>query len=371
MLPAHTSMTDLLAPEVTERLHRALDTLERNIAALREREMRRALIGRHLLEMPDSDLVASLVLLIGRVSEGRAAARVVLVELALDEALLSDLPYPRKASAYALARSIGALGVARMFLSARPRDNPTADESGPENEHVSTPLGVRRSAARSKDRLLLDRLLHDRNPAVIQNLLDNRRLVERDVVRIAAMRPTNPDVLSALARHARWSANYRVRKALACNPYTPRPLAIRLLPSLLVQDLRLALQSVDLDPAVEEEVRRLLDSRAPPRRVRAPGPAGPDAEVEAFLAEALANADALLPTEAAPMQARELDEAHDHQEEAPRNPFAEETEGDALTAEIERLIAEHADGFKLVPVVSRGAFADGLDEDDDPDDDAD
>ena len=230
---------------------------------------------------------------------------------------------------------------------------------------------MRRSAARSKDRLLLDRLLHDRNPAVIQNLLDNRRLVERDVVRIAAMRPTNPDVLSALARHARWSANYRVRKALACNPYTPRPLAIRLLPSLLVQDLRLALQSVDLDPAVEEEVRRLLDSRAPPRRVRAPGPPEPDAEVEAFLAEALANADALLPTEAAPMQARELDEAHDHQEEAPRNPFAEEAEGDALTAEIERLIAEHADGFKLVPVVSRGAFADGLDEDDDPDDDAD
>ena len=182
------------------------------------------------------------------------------------------------------------------------------------------------------------------------------------MVRIAAMRPTNPDVLSALARHARWSANYRVRKALACNPYTPRPLAIRLLPSLLVQDLRLALQSVDLDPAVEEEVRRLLDSRAPPRRVRAPGPPEPDAEVEAFLAEALANADALLPTEAAPMQARELDEAHDHQEEAPRNPFAEE---------VMEMIAEHADGFKLVPVVSRGAFADGLDEDDDPDDEED
>lgn len=345
MQPAHTSLSDLLPPEVSERLERSLDALERSTLALPERDMRRAVIGHHFLALSDSDLVGSLVMLIGRVSEGKPAARVVLVELALDEALLSDLPYPRKASAYALARGIGALGVARMFLSARPRDNLTADEAGPENEHVSTPLGVRRSAARSRDRLLLDRLLHDRNPAVIRNLLDNPRLVEQDAVRIAAMRPTNPEVLSALARHARWSANYRVRKALACNPYTPRPLAIRLLPSLLVQDLRLALQSIDLDQAVEAEVRRLLALRAPPPRARRP--AAPDADIEAFLAEALASADAVLHTEAAPMEAADLTEATEHREARPTNPFDED---DALAAEIEALVHEHRGGFKLVPV---------------------
>lgn len=310
--------------------------------------MRRGVLEAQVALMSDSELVGSLVLLVRRVSEGRPGARLLLMELALDDSVLSALPYERKAAAYALARAVGALGVARMFLSSQPRENLSADEATEGNEHLSMPLGVRRSAARTRDRLLLDRLVHDRDPAVIAMLLENPRIVERDVVRIAAMRPTQPDVLAVLARNPRWSSNYRVRKALACNPWTPRPVALRLLPSLLVQDLRLALQTASLDPVVEAEMQRLLSlrsGRAQQALTGEEGAAGEDDEIDNLIA-ALSAPDALA-AEALPLE--DLEAAHDHQEPAPSNPFADE-DADALTDEIEALIAAGRGGFELRPV---------------------
>ena len=318
------------------------------MGALPERPMRRGLLEAQIARMSDSELVGSLVLLVSRVAEGRASARLLLMELALDDSVLSSLPYERKAAAYALARAVGALGVARMFLSPQPRDNLSADEAVEANEHLSLPLGVRRSAARTRDRLLLDRLIHDRDPAVIEMLLENPRIVERDVVRIAAMRPTQPEVLAVLAKNPRWSSNYRVRKALACNPSTPRPVALRLLPSLLVQDLRLALQTASLDPVVETEMQRLLALRAGrSTQTERPGEAAPDEEeaIEALIA--LLSAPDALAAEALPPE--DLETAHEHQEPAPTNPFAEE-DADALAAEIEALIAAGRGGFELRPV---------------------
>lgn len=347
------TLADTLSPERRARLLAGLEELERAIGALPERLMRRSVLEARVQAMSDSELVGSLTLLVGRVAEGRPAARVLLVELALDDSVLSALPYERKASAYALARAAGALGVARMFLSPVPQDNPTADEALVDNEHLSLPLGVRRSAARTRDRLLLDRLVHDRDPRVIAMLLDNPRVVERDVVRIAAMRPTRPEVLAELARHARWSSNYRVRKALACNPYTPRPVALRLLPSLMLQDLRLALETASLDRVVEEEMRRLVALRAgrsaQPLGAPAPEPAT-DAEIEALIASLGAEELA-----EAPLEPTELEGAREHQEEAPTNPFAEE-DADQLKAEIEALIALGREGFTLRPVEDEDPF---------------
>jgi len=309
--------------------------------------MRRGLLEAQIAGMSDSELVGSLVLLVHRVAEGRPTARLLLMELALDDSVLSSLPYERKSAAYALARAVGALGVARMFLSPQPRDNLSADEAMVGNEHLSMPLGVRRSAARTRDRLVLDRLVHDRDPAVIAMLLENPRVVERDVVRIAAMRPTRPEVLAVLARDPRWSSNYRVRKALACNPWTPRPVALRLLPSLMVQDLRLALQTASLDPVVEAEMQRLLSLRAGRPGQAPPGEAerSDDEEIDALIAQ-LSAPDALSEE---PLPLADLESARDHQEPAPSNPFAEE-DADALTDEIEALIAAGRGGFDLRPV---------------------
>ena len=72
---------------------------------------------------------------------------------------------------------------------------------------------------------------------MIRALLDNPRLVERDAIKIAALRPTAPEVLEEVAQHARWGRNYRVKKALVFNPCTPTSLSRQLLRTLLRQDL--------------------------------------------------------------------------------------------------------------------------------------
>lgn len=235
--------------------------LERRLHAVRERPMRRTVVCDAILRLEGPALIAFLGLLLERARAGNGRARAVLQELALEPHVFNEMPYTRVRSAYALARDAGLDSVAEMFLSARRETNPTIDEAFTGNEHLDLPLGVRRSAARTSDRHTLDRLVHDRDHRVISLLLNNPRIIERDVVRIAAMRPQRPEVLVEVARHRKWSSRYPVRKALACNPYTPAPVARRLMPTLLRQDLRFAVESGAMGPEVREEARRVLRRR--------------------------------------------------------------------------------------------------------------
>ena len=242
--------------------------------------MRRRLLVELLAPLEAAELVALVAALVDRVREGRAAARGVMQELALEPSALRELPYARVQEAYARARREGRPDVARLFLGARPPPEDVDDLEG--NEHLDLPLGVRRAAARSRDRFALDRLLHDRDPRVIRLLLDNPLIVERDVVRIAAMRPTRPDVLAEVARHRRWAGRYRVRKALAANPFTDARVVRRLLPTLLRQDLRQILQAGLLEPELAAEARELLGGG----RGRAADPrVGDDADLARLVAD--------------------------------------------------------------------------------------
>lgn len=251
----------LVSPERAAALSERLRRLERQVAALRESKMRRAVVVEAVEDAPPHDLVATLVLLMARARSGSGRARAVLQQLALEPTVFREMPYARVEAAYAAARTVQLDGVARFFLSAalEPPADATDDFVG--NRHMDLPLGTRRSAARGADRYKLDRLLHDRDHRVIGVLLDNPRITERDAVRIAAMRPTRPEILEVVARHSKWSSRYRVRKALACNPATPATIARRLLPTLMRQDLRHALEAGVLPPELTAEVRRMLRGR--------------------------------------------------------------------------------------------------------------
>jgi len=217
----------------------------------------RLAVLREMLSALDSDrAVSALGLLHDRATSGHASARLVLQELALDADLFLAMPYPVRSVAYTKACRAGRDDVARMLLIGGPKTNPTVAEASTDNEYASESVGERCSAARGKDRFKLDRLLHDRDYRVIRILLENPILVERDVVKIAAMRPTRPDVLREIAGHRKWASRYAVRKALGVNPNTPPSIARRLLPSLLKQDLR----AVAHAGSVPEEIRALARS---------------------------------------------------------------------------------------------------------------
>lgn len=231
-----------------------LDRWMHKFAVISDRALRRNVLFELVESTDDGTLLGILPRLDVRAERGERGARWLQTELALTPSVLSELPYVRIAELYAIARSAGLDRLAMRFYT----DKPAPLKVAAENPHLDLSAGVRTAKARSRDRMALDRLMHDRDPRIIRALLDNPRLVERDVIRVAAMRPTQPEILEMIASHPRWSPAYRVRKALAFNPYTPTKLARQLLPTLLRQDLLDLQGSKVLPEALHEDLRALL-----------------------------------------------------------------------------------------------------------------
>ncbi|MCB9759641.1 MAG: hypothetical protein H6739_07345 [Alphaproteobacteria bacterium] len=237
------------------------DDLVRRVTAISDRALLPTTLRTFTGEVDDAGLLACLHTLLRRSRGGHRGARQVAQELALNHQLFEQLPYDRLRDLYEAAHHADMRDLALMFFSNRGRQTRTVEESGEENEHLSLPLGVRKQAARGRDRDLLDRLMRDTNPQVIRILLNNPWLRERDVLFIAAKRPTTPEVLTVVARHRRWASRYRIRKALACNPYTPSQLAQQLLGTLLSQDLRFIAATGVLSDEVRAQAEHLLRTR--------------------------------------------------------------------------------------------------------------
>jgi hypothetical protein len=120
------------------------------------------------------------------------------------------------------------------------------------------PLGVRKELARRPDFKLIDRIARDQDHRVIRNLLNNSRLTEHDVVRIAATRPTSAKVLEAINDHPKWTHRRRVKKAIVLNPHTPPALAMRLLAFMKFQDLEQIEDALEIDALIREEAGRIM-----------------------------------------------------------------------------------------------------------------
>ena len=251
-----------------------LDRWLHKFTVIQDRGLRRNVLLELVESTDDGTLIGLLPRLDARAEQGERAVRWLQTELALTPSVLAELPYDRIAELYAIARAAGQERLALRFLTDKPIVQRVAIET-PQIMPVAigrpSSAGERTARAKSRDRMALDRLMHDRDPRIIRVLLDNPIVIERDVVRIAAMRPTNPAVLELLASHPRWSPSYRVRTALAFNPFTPTKLARQLLPTLFRQDL-LELQGSKILPL---ELHADLHALLHPPRSRPALPAPP------------------------------------------------------------------------------------------------
>lgn len=113
-------------------------------------------------------------------------------------------------------------------------------------------LGERKAVARTHDRTLLARVTRDPHPDVIRILLGNPHLTEPDVVRLAAQRPIQAEVLREVCCSPRWMVRRGVRAALVKNPHLPLPLALRLAPQLDRTEQRTIAASPELDARLRE-----------------------------------------------------------------------------------------------------------------------
>jgi hypothetical protein len=226
--------------------------LARKLAALPDPIMRESVLTEHL---NGADPRESVILLDEFLSLGRRGTppfNIALLTLAetLSQQLLS---YEQQAQLYAAAKEAGLVLLVQLFLSSqRSPEHAPADEKDRE-----LTLGHRKWQARSTRREVLEKLLRDPEPEVLPILLQNERIVERDVVQLAARRPTLPQLQWLLFSSRRWLMRYAVKRSLVLNPYTPTDLSIRLLGFLNACDLRLVVNSPTLPDPVREAARCL------------------------------------------------------------------------------------------------------------------
>jgi hypothetical protein len=120
-------------------------------------------------------------------------------------------------------------------------------------------LGERKAAARNPGRQILTRLLGDPSPDVIRHLLTSPRITEKDVVRMAALRPAQPEVLRVIFESPKWISSYRVKLTLVSNPYLAPEIGIKLVPSLMRQDLARLSQDNLIHPQIREAMKQALE----------------------------------------------------------------------------------------------------------------
>jgi hypothetical protein len=121
-------------------------------------------------------------------------------------------------------------------------------------------LGERVALARRASRGVIPALLEDPEAGVLRALLGNPRIVEREIVRIAARPETPPEALGALARHPVWSGRLAVRMAILANPRTPVPDALGLVQRFPRQDLQKLARDGALPRIVQVGAARKLAS---------------------------------------------------------------------------------------------------------------
>jgi len=81
-------------------------------------------------------------------------------------------------------------------------------------------------------------LRQDGSPQVLMGLLANPRSEAEDVLAVVRSTLANGAILKRVAEDPRWSKNPEIRTAVVRNPHTPSPLAIQLLDTLPISELR-------------------------------------------------------------------------------------------------------------------------------------
>ncbi|MCO4773097.1 MAG: hypothetical protein KDA24_23890 [Deltaproteobacteria bacterium] len=258
-----SALLQILRAAVDARASEAAPLFIKRLLALPDREMRSLVLAERLTRLDVHLCVSLLQSLLERSLARDPRAQEALLDLTTARPLMERLGYHRARRLYELARRRDQYALARMLLSpetlVRREEGPTADY---ENKYMQdTSLGWRKTLAKGPDRGTLDRLMWDRNPLVVENLLNNPRITERDVIRIAAMRPANPECLARVFAHERWLRRYRVKVSLALNPDTPLDIALTLLPQLMKQELLYASRTEKIHPSIKEAAQEMVARR--------------------------------------------------------------------------------------------------------------
>src|SRR5262245_39746694 len=101
-------------------------------------------------------------------------------------------------------------------------------------------------------------LIRDANKLIRRFVLQNPRISDSEIIALARNKNADDELLRIVVDKREWMRNYQVRLALATNPKTPLPVALRQVASLELRDLRQIAKSKNVPQAIAAQARRLL-----------------------------------------------------------------------------------------------------------------
>ncbi len=240
-----------------------LQALIHGVKSIRDLRMRRSVIAEKLGQGSPQSTIHALQALVSLGGRGNLDVSATLAALVATLEPPSQVPYETRAELYEAANKVAATEIAYILLEIDTNVEEVEDSPRPiiPNGPVMT-LGARKSAARTRDRIVISHLIHDPNIAVVEVVLDNPHLVESDVLVMASKRPAQEAALRLIANHKRWSLPRRIRLAIALNPDAPLPLACRICLDLRDSDLQQITQNAASPALLRGHADRLIQRRA-------------------------------------------------------------------------------------------------------------
>jgi hypothetical protein len=241
------------------------ERVQRVVLGLPEVALRIEWLRDYLLTAPSADAAAELEQLCEASERSDPAARETVLALALLFARFGDQGFVARLRDRAQTQHLLSLGrlLRRAPAAARSVPPPDASPVPDYGNGRELTVGERRSLARRPSRTAFDKLLADPHPLVIRQLLENPRLTEDDVIRIAARRPVRPEAVTAIARSERWLKRPRVRLTILLNPGSPPDVAMPLLAACTRSELIEIVHGSDTSKVLRATARELLARRPP------------------------------------------------------------------------------------------------------------
>jgi hypothetical protein len=252
---------------LSEAVNQEVGRLKRVLLSLPDVALRAHWLRDLLSTLPDHEQANLLNALCEESERSDPAAREAVLVVAILFASLGECSLAKRLQREAEGRHL--LSLERLLrrappptLSERPAHELPVPDYGAGRELT---VGERKSLARSPSRRAFEKLLCDPHPLVIRQLLQNPRLTEADVVRMAARRPARLDVFQAIAQDGRWLRRARVRLAILLNPSAPPAIAMPLLAVCTRGELIEVLHNAESPGVLRSTALELLERRPPLR----------------------------------------------------------------------------------------------------------
>ena len=122
-------------------------------------------------------------------------------------------------------------------------------------------MKARMKMAMKGDREARTILIRDPNRIISQAVINNPKITEQEVEKIATMKTVPDDVLRQIAMSRQWQRNYTIMHKLAQNPRTPIGNTITILNRMQLRDLIAMEKNRNIPDAVRKHAKRLVTAR--------------------------------------------------------------------------------------------------------------